>query len=44
MQNVNIDMPPVMGGCLYVVYAASVYLLLRNEKGNSVIAYRIPVR
>jgi len=44
MQNVNIDIPPVMGGCLYVVYAASVYLLLRNEKGNGVIADGIPAR
>ncbi len=31
MENVSIDAPAVLGGGLYLVYASSFYLLLRNE-------------
>ena len=44
MQNVNIVTPPVMEGCLYVVFAASVYLSLRDEKRKRAIADGITAR
>jgi hypothetical protein len=31
MENVNIDLPPMIGGGLYIAYGSLFYLFLRNE-------------
>ena len=36
MENVSIDAPAILGGGLYLVYASSFYLLLRNEEGEEI--------